>query len=88
MHVPKAISFQQEQDWAKVRSARHHLAVEMWRRIHDLTGQTPLHSHPEIWFAQMTVSTLPANTDVAALQRRLYDECRIAPPCPTGTGTN
>jgi isopenicillin-N epimerase len=78
--VPKAIQFQQEQDWAKVRGACHRLAVETWRRIHDLTGQTPLHSDPEIWFAQMTVSTLPADTDVAAFQRRLYDEYRIEIP--------
>jgi isopenicillin-N epimerase len=78
--VPKAIQFQQEQDWATVRSACHHLAVETWGRIHDLTGQAPLHPDPEIWFAQMTVSTLPADTDVSALQRRLYDEYRIEIP--------
>lgn len=78
--VPKAIQFQQEQDWAKMRGACHRLAVETWRRIHDLTGQTPLHSDPETWFAQMTVSTLPSDTDVAAFQRRLYDEYRIEIP--------
>ncbi len=78
--VPKAIEFQQEQDWAEVRSACHHLAVETWRRIHDLTGIRPLHSDPETWFAQMTVSTLPADTDAAAFQRRLYDGHRIEIP--------
>jgi isopenicillin-N epimerase len=78
--VPTAIRFQQEQDWAKVRSACHHLAVETWGRIHDLTGQIPLHSDPETWFAQMSVSTLPADTDIVTLKRRLYDEYRVEIP--------
>lgn len=78
--VPAAIRFQQEQDWAKVRSACHRLAVETWKRIHDLTGQRPLHIDPETWFAQMTVSTLPADTDIVIFKRRLYDEFRIEIP--------
>lgn len=78
--VPTAIRFQQEQDWAKVRSACHRLAVETWGRIHDLTGQIPLHSDPETWFAQMTVSTLPADTDIVTLKQRLYDEHRVEIP--------
>jgi isopenicillin-N epimerase len=75
--VPMAIRFQQEHAWAEVRSACRHLAVETWKRIHELTGQAPLHSNPEIWFAQMTVSTLPADVDIVALKQRLYDEYRV-----------
>jgi isopenicillin-N epimerase len=78
--VPMAIRFQQEHDWAEVRSACHRLAVETWKRIHELTGQTPLHSDPEIWFAQMTVATLPADVDIAALKQKLYDEYRVEIP--------
>lgn len=78
--VPMAIRFQQEHAWAEVRSACHRLAVETWKRIHDLTGQAPLHSDPEIWFAQMTVATLPADVDIAALKQRLYDEYRVEIP--------
>lgn len=78
--VPMAIQFQQDQDWAKVRAACHRLAVETWERIHTLTGITPLHSDPETRFAQMTVSTLPADTDLAVLKTRLYDEYRIEIP--------
>jgi isopenicillin-N epimerase len=78
--VPMAIRFQQEHAWAEVRSACHRLAVETWKRIHDLTGQTPLHSDPEIWFAQMTVSTLPTDVDIVALKQRLYDEYRVEIP--------
>lgn len=54
--------------------------METWKRIHDLTEQTPLHSDPETWFAQMTVSTLPADTDIIRLKQRLYDEFRIEIP--------
>lgn len=78
--VPKAIQFQQEQDWAEVRSACHHLAVETWKRIHDLTGLAPLHSDPDTWFAQMIVATLPADTDLAVLKLRLLNEFQIEIP--------
>ena len=78
--VPMAIQFQQKQDWAKVRAACHQLGVETWNRIHDLTGLAPLHSDPESWFAQMSVATLPADTDLAALKAQLYDEYRIEIP--------
>lgn len=78
--VPKAIQFQQDHAWAEVRTACHQLAVETWERIHDLTGCPPLHNDPETWFAQMIVATLPADTDLAALKTRLYDEYRVEIP--------
>ncbi|MBI3164699.1 MAG: aminotransferase class V-fold PLP-dependent enzyme [Chloroflexi bacterium] len=78
--VPKAIQFQQDQDWARVRSACHRLAVDTWKRIHDLTGCAPLHSDPELWFAQMSLLSLPAATDLPALKARLYDEHCIEIP--------
>ena len=78
--VPMAIQFQQEQAWAEVRAACHRLAVETWQRLHDLTGQAPLHSDPDTWFAQMAVATLPDDSDLVSLKSRLYDECRIEIP--------
>lgn len=78
--VPTAIQFQREHDWAEVGAACRHLAVDTWKRIHDLTGCAPLHSDPKLWFAQMIVATLPADTDLAALKARLYDEYRIEIP--------
>lgn len=78
--VPEAILFQQKQGWAKVRAACHQLAVETWQRIHDLTGLAPLHPDADNWFAQMTIATLPADTDLSALKARLYDEYRIEIP--------
>lgn len=49
-------------------------------RLHDLTGVPPLHSDPETWFAQMSVASLPADTDLAALKARLYAEYRVEIP--------
>ncbi|MCB0120499.1 MAG: hypothetical protein KDD72_15800, partial [Anaerolineales bacterium] len=77
---PMAIQFQQDHDWVKVRGACHQLGVETWERIHQLTGMNPLHPDPETWFAQMSVSSMPADTDIAALKTRLYDEYRIEIP--------
>lgn len=78
--VPTAIQFQQDHDWVKVRSACHELAVETWERIHRLTKMNPLHPDPEIWFAQMCIASLPADTDIVALKARLYDEFRVEIP--------
>ncbi len=78
--VPTAIQFQQDHDWERVRGACHHLAMETWERIHQLTRMTALHPDPELWFAQLTVATLPADTDVAALKAKLYDGFKIEIP--------
>ena len=78
--VPKAIAYQQEQDWVKVRGACHQLVIETWHHIYELTKMNPLHSDPETWFAQMTVSSLPVNTNVATLKQKLYDKYRIEIP--------
>jgi isopenicillin-N epimerase len=78
--VPKAIAYQQEQDWVKLRSACHQLAVDAWHRIHDVTKMNPLHRDPETWFAQMIVSSLPVNTDVLSFKQKLYDEFRVEVP--------
>ncbi len=78
--VPKAIQFLGDHDWDGVRAACHRLAVETWKRVHDLTGCAPLHSDPELWSAQMSLISLPAATDLAALKARLYDEHCIEIP--------
>lgn len=80
LSVPKAIEFQQNHAWAEVRGACHQLAVETWQRINALTGLVPLHDSADSWFAQMTVSLLPPDTDLVELKRRLYDEHRIEIP--------
>ncbi|KXK15707.1 MAG: aminotransferase [Chloroflexi bacterium OLB14] len=78
--VPHAIAYQQNQNWDKVRSACHQLAVETWHRMNQLLKETPLHADPETWFAQMVVSTLPAEVDVVVFKQRLYDQYRVEIP--------
>ena len=82
LSVPAAIEFQEKHDWVKVRSACHQLACETWGRINALTGLTPLHAarSADGWFAQMTVSPLPAQVDIIEFKKRLYDEYRIEIP--------
>jgi isopenicillin-N epimerase len=78
--VPQAMAYQQNQNWDKVRSACHQLAIESWHRIHDVTKQTPLHARPETWFGQMVVASLPVDTDIVLLKQKLYDEYKIEIP--------
>lgn len=85
LSVPVAIQFQREQAWDEVRSVCHEIACYVQDEICNLTGMTPLHaSHQSAnWFAQMTSAPLPANTDIAALKIRLYDEHKIEVPLIT-----
>jgi isopenicillin-N epimerase len=78
--VPAAIEFQARHKWDEVRAACHQLAEDAQNRICDLTGLAPLHSQTENWFAQLTAAPLPADTDIAVLKSRLYDEHRIEIP--------
>jgi isopenicillin-N epimerase len=82
LSVPAAIHFQQEQAWDEVRSACHELACYAQDEICSLTGRSPLHAsrQSETWFSQMTAAPLPADTDIAALKIRLYDEYKIEVP--------
>jgi len=80
LSVPAAIQFQQKNHWDKVREASHILAQDVQQRICELTGLAPLHAQAEGWFAQLTAAPLPADTDLAALKARLYDEHRIEIP--------
>jgi isopenicillin-N epimerase len=82
LSVPAAIRFQQEQAWDEVRSACHQLASCAQVEICNLTGLSPLHAsrQTETWFGQMTAAPLPANTDIAVLKTRLYDEYSIEVP--------
>jgi isopenicillin-N epimerase len=80
LSVPAAIQFQQEHDWAKVRTECHQLVKDAQRRISDLTGLAPLHAQSDSWFAQLAAASLPADSDIVALKARLYDEYRVEIP--------
>jgi len=78
--VPAAIKFQEKYHWDTVRAACHSLAKDAQQRICELTGLAPLHPASDDWFAQLAAAPLPADTDLAALKARLYDEYRIEIP--------
>jgi isopenicillin-N epimerase len=80
LSVPAAIEFQQKHDWDAIWVACHQLVREAQARICDLTGLAPLHSSSDGWFAQMAAALLPADTDLADLKARLYDQYRIEIP--------
>jgi len=86
LSVPAAIEFQHEHDWETVRVACHQLARDAQRRICELTGLAPLHSDDPAWFRQMAAAPLPADTDLAVLKTRLYDEYRVEIPVAAWQG--
>lgn len=79
LSVSAAIQFQAENDWEKVRSACHELAMESEARIRTVTGQLPLYQD-DSWFGQMFVARLPDEMDIIALKKSLYDENHIEVP--------
>ena len=84
--VPAAIQFQAENHWDDVRASCRQLLCDAQNRICELTGLAPLHpatlrhGSGHAWFAQMATAPLPADTDIASLKTRLYDEYRIEVP--------
>ncbi len=78
--APKAIQFQAEHQWDEVRDSCCRLAAYAQQRICQLTGLAPLHSQAETWFAQVAAAPLPADTDLALLKQRLYQDYRIEVP--------
>jgi isopenicillin-N epimerase len=80
LSVPAAIEFQEKYNWDKVRDDCHKLARATQKRICNLTGLAPLHSDADGWFRQLFAAPLKADTDIAALKVRLYDEYHIEVP--------
>lgn len=78
--VPKAIEFQAEHHWEEVRQSCHQLAAYAQTRICELTGLAPLHPQTDSWFCQLAAALLPADTDLALLKQRLYDDYRVEIP--------
>lgn len=77
--APAAIQFQEEHDWPRVRAGCHELLRKARRRIEELTGLPGICPDSAEWYTQMAAFPLPP-CDAAALQRRLYDECRVEVP--------
>lgn len=80
LSVSTAIQFQKEHNWDEVRESCHQLVACAQTQICELTGLAALHPQTDNWFRQMAAAPLPANTDVALLKTRLYDDHRIEVP--------
>ena len=80
LSVPAAIEFQEKHDWDTVRMECHGLALDAQKRFCDLTGLSPLHPDPDVWFRQMVSVPLPKNTDILLFKERLYNQYLIEVP--------
>jgi len=78
--VPAAIQFLEKHNWQQVQEDCHELARDAQRMICELTGLSALHPQTDSWFGQMITAPLPADTDIATLKTRLYDEHCIEVP--------
>ena len=79
LSVPAAIEFQKNHAWDTVRAACHDLAVSAESKICELTGLPSLYAD-DSWFAQMVAVSLPADIDIVACKKCLYDEYHIEVP--------
>ncbi len=77
--VEDAIRFQQDHDWLRVRAECHALVRTALKGIGEITGLPPLYPD-DSWYLQMGSAALPAETEIAALQSRLYAEHHIEVP--------
>ncbi len=76
----KAIEFQREHDWEKVRARCRQLVNEARSVLRDRFGFTPVAPDDPAWYAQMSAFLLPGDVDGTLLQQRLFDEHRVEIP--------
>lgn len=77
LSVPRAIQYQQENDWNKVQQDCRELCLKAYQRINDLTGLEPLSPSSSGWFQQMVAVWLPDFVDPDSLHRYLYERHHI-----------
>lgn len=77
LSVPRAIQYQQENNWAEVRQRCHALAIKAHTRINSLTGLEALSPPSSEWFQQMVAVRLPPAVDPEQISTYLYDQHRI-----------
>ena len=80
LSVPKAIQFQDENNWDEIRDLCHQLVTYAQNQICELTSLAPLHPQTDNWYAQLAAAPLPADTDLKLLKERLYDDYRVEIP--------
>ena len=84
--VPAALQFMTDFHWDEVRIECHALLRQALERICELSGLPPAYPSGSDLYIQMGVAPLPAQTDLVALKRRLYDEYQIEVPMTQWNG--
>jgi isopenicillin-N epimerase len=82
LSVPAAIAFQQEHEWARVRTACRALASQAQAQIAKVTGLPPISPDSPEWWVQMCVAPLPVNRNLSAkeVQRHLWEQYEVEIP--------
>jgi len=80
LSVPRAIQFQEENQWEEVHQRCYQLAQDAHQKINALTNMEPISPNNNEWNAQMVSLRLPISTDPDKLKERLYGEFHIEIP--------
>lgn len=80
LSVPKAIQFQEDNQWEQVRLECQQLAARAFEEINILTGLEPLSPNNTELFSQMVAFPLPESTNPEEIKTQLYEQYRIEVP--------
>lgn len=80
LSVPDAITYQQANDWDRVRARCHALAQSARARLLERFGTAPLTPDAPPWYQQMVAVELPRGGDYSTLNQRLAHEHHVEVP--------
>ncbi len=78
--VPSAIEFMQRYNWPEVAIRSQQLLYQTLEAISEITHLPPLYNNFSTLQQQMGSAQLPANTNIALLKNRLYEEYKVEVP--------
>ena len=78
--VPAAIQFMHAHEWGKVRQVCQALLRQAIQQICELVEMEPLYPLNSDFYQQMAIAPLPAQVEIAALQKQLYEKYRVEVP--------
>ncbi|NJN19180.1 MAG: aminotransferase class V-fold PLP-dependent enzyme [Oscillochloris sp.] len=79
LSIPAAIAFQQQHDWAQVRTACRALLAEARTRITALSDQEAVCPDDPGWWQQLAIAPLP-RCDAEVLKQELYNRHQVEVP--------
>lgn len=80
LSVPRAIQYQEENQWEEVRLRCHRLAEIAHTKITNLTKKEPTSPIGSEWFAQMVAMRMPESINPDDLKKRLYKDFQVEVP--------